>query len=851
MHIVHASQADWAAEIGALGCDEEVGDPECEDSPEPDGIADPPEGPVDELVAAVHDEELEDDLSAELQLAQQALQLPEDSLVGASYQAACYFARDKLHMSNLSAESSKLGIDRKELRKERLYSAGLLSQLEQQAWASVERNVMAQKGKPGVRLRCYIEAFMFDGVDMSVATRRRSDLGTMTDLPLDPAMEPEERLALISELSDHLATLPDGKELGPAKLLNTQHGASMLLSINGSHHVLQGDRITWLQVLDRNTGETLRHALERICMTSIEARDAFERTIRLAMSDSAGYNLRAEKHAREPGVSKIHLLCDAHIVAGIHQKVNSLLSRGIDGMVKASLSLQGGGTISVFRKAMRRVLTRNLVLIREEPPAEAKAYKKAMLDLFLGDSVQNAQLRATISRCASGDWRAKGRFEYLVTGEETRVEVLKKLFEFFVPALVGHQPRTYPQHRWTGADLALQDHGMLCLIHGLFESTYVEFLQAFGGVEGAPQPDEDMEGEDDALRVHGGGAAAGQEDLRTRDAKRHHRGAALQWARGPHRDRDLVVTRTVLEPMHQYMVQEIAASAALSLTKATHRRLEAMLAVGDLRGFLDSARWPLLEAALGSKDLTCLSKLSDLDDPACYSAWPEEWWTVETRTLLFRCLSRQAAAVHELLVKKHQACPYSVFLLVADPVSAEARLEGTCMSARDEYTAGFLETYKDDLGSQPALLELAMILLQARTSTVSLESSNASLRRRLHGASLQVHMPDLHSISAEFALGKLRRRQIENKFPPGHREHRGNRKTKRSEGQQKRKRRSSGGGGMQRAFLHSKGQNISKELAAEYRALTPEAKAALLPQARISTARAALGLGGFSTKGRV
>ena len=836
--------------MGGDGGDEaDAGGSEQEGALEAEAAAEIPEGPVDLLAVGVGPEAEDEDVPAQLQLAHAAVGLQEGDLAGDAYKAACHYVRDKVHIGNLAAESSFLGASRTKLRGERTLAAGLLTQLEKQAWAHIERAVVAhKKANAGVRLRCYVEAFMFDGVDLSVATRRQADLGNSYDVPLEPELSPEERLEAVRDLEDHLSTLPLLREQGPAKLLNSQHCASMLISVDHRHLVLEGETVTWLQVLDRNTGETVRRALAEICMTNEDARGEFERVIRVSMSDSAGYNLRAEKHSRDASVSRIHLLCDAHIVAGVHQKVNSLLSVGISGMVKASLSLQGGGTISVFRRCLRRVLARDLVLIRDRPSADAMAYKEAMMDLFLGDKLQNAQVRAVVGRCASGDWRRRGRFEYLATGAETRAEVLKLLYTHLVPAIVGHAPRTFPQHRWTGADLALQDYGLLCLIHDLFGSAYREFMENFGGLEQHPQPGEDdvgMEGEGDAGRL--GEAGIGQEDLRYRDAKRHYRGAAWQWASSPVRDRDLVLAATVVRPMNTYMVQEIAAAAAISMTKATHERLQTMLATGNLKGFLESARWPLLEAALGAKDRTALNSIAALDDPACYSAWPEDWYTVATRTKLFKCLSRQAAAIHELLATKHKACPYMVFRLISDPAAAQAELDGTCRSAMDDFTTGFLEAYPDELCSEPAMLELAMVLMHARTSTVSLESSNASVRRRLHGASLQVVMPDLHAISAEFALGKLRRRQLERKCPPGHREHRGKVKQRR----QNRKRKRGGAGGAYRAFVHSRGQKISKELNDEWRALTAVAKAAFIPAGRHATARSALGIGDFRTKSRV
>ena len=200
----------------------------------------------------------------------------------------------------------------------------------------------------------------------------------------------------------------------------------------------------------------------------------------------------------------------------------------------------------------------------------------------------------------------------------------------------------------------------------------------------------------------------------------------------------------------------------------------------------------------------------------------------------------------ELLVVKHRSCRYMLFRLLVDPM-VEAELLATCASSRDMYTRSCMETYASDLSSQEALLELAMVVMNAKTSTVHLKCSNATLRRRFVLASTKVVTPELHSISAEFMLGKLRRRTYEAKVPPGHRSHR--EKTTAQNMETPRKRR--GGGGAWRAFLRKKGKNVADpNLSLEYRALSDAEKAELMDAGSLAAKAHKYGLPSFGPKRR-
>ena len=724
-------------------------------------------------------------------------------------------------------------------------------EFERRAWAAIEDNARRQGESGKARLKVFLEVFSYDGVDLRLGTRAKPGQVGEFDVP---AVADDEGAgdAVAAEVRAYIDTQPNEKDVALSKLLNSQHSVLMMFDVGGKNLVLQGESMTWVQSLDRNTAENLRAAVEELSMSSSLTRAAFARRVRLAITDAAGYNIRAERNARDDGTLLIHLLCSAHVLAGIHNEVYAFGALTVSRVQKTAASLQGGGEMRRLRTAMRKVIARSLVLIHQAPDDGALAYKHMLLDMFLGTDFRHAHLRAVVSRCASGDWRRTDRFEYLVTGDETRVQVLKLLFEHFVPTLCAHAPRTFPRSRWTGAELALADVGMMAGIHGLLQRTYQTYMTTnfptAAKKTGAPEGGEDEGGNPFAVAIPdaAGGEPTAPPSEYSAEAQRHNRGVAVGWVSSPFVLRDLATMAHVLQPMHRYMCKEIEMSSALWTTAQASACIERLQDEGDVRTFFEGSSWPVLIAASGDLDSSCLGQIADAHDPARYDPWPHGWKAMDTRNTLFRMFSRQGAAVKEFLVTKHRSCLYTLFRLLVDP-SADMQLRATCEPIRDEYTASFMEAYNDNLTSADALLELAMVVMSARTSTVHLESSNATLRRRLVLASTQVTKPELHTLSAEFLLGKLRRRQFEAKFPAGHRRHWDKSHHPKKETPKKR----GGGGGAWRAFLRKKRMNIANPaLSREYHALSHAEKAALVQSGSVAMMAHRYGLPSFGHRNR-
>lgn len=129
-------------------------------------------------------------------------------------------------------------------------------------------------------------------------------------------------------------------------------------------------------------------------------------------------------------------------------------------------------------------------------------------------------------------------------------------------------------------------------------------------------------------------------------------------------------------------------------------------------------------------------------------------------------------------------------------------------------------------------MELSLLAMSAKTSTVLLECRNGQIRRYVVSSSVQASLPMLASVSAKFVLRKLALRDRAVRMPARMREVR-KRICKTAPSQDTRRcgksGRRGGGGGPWRAFVSERCRSIAaaafKGLGNEYRRLPPEERA--------------------------
>lgn len=706
-------------------------------------------------------------------LARFSRRVPDEEINNAVARVAEFYVAKKFHLGSTVAEAESLGTNDKLLRRQRLLCAACVFELDKVRWQSIGR-CLSQPHQHGrdIRLVAYFEFATYDGVDLTLRVTARPQADGSAHAVLNRE-NPEELIqqALACELG--VDTADQEPNTGPAKLLNAEVFTVLVVEHQGRRILLHGEAAAHLQVVDRNTAGNLKAAVERLRMAS-ESSEAFQRRIRIAMTDAAAYKTKCERHimeGRSSACTHIHLYCDVHVLAGIHRRVYDVVDGTISGMIAVALSVSHAGQVSMLRMSLRKVLAARLRLVYCEASASAAVYRDNMLNLFLGRSAETAKVRAAITRCASGDWRKGDCFEYFAQPEET----VEQAMQVFAPSVLGHAPAAFPRHRWAGASSSMRDFGLLTCIHGLLPPVYRDFVASNFGNLVASRPAEeqsDYAGQDGARSsAHASGQALGYATATQTEvpqdwsaANRAHRGSSLQWLSGD-LALEVVVAAKVLQPMHTLMTEQLRLAGGHCATVATAKLCDDLTPGASLLEGLSTAELPLLVAARGHLDKRCMDDLASAqDDREGMSAWPPHWATLRVQHLLFRLFSRQGAALHERVVRKHKGFPFRLFRLLVDP-EARQDIESACRQSQDPFTAEFTQRYSDDLMPDDAQAELLAISIFSRPSTVRLESLNASIRRRLLAVSTQVTRPHLANLSADVLLGKTRVRHLERALP--------------------------------------------------------------------------------------
>ncbi len=118
------------------------------------------------------------------------------------------------------------------------------------------------------------------------------------------------------------------------------------------------------------------------------------------------------------------------------------------------MAIQSASAMRVFRRCLRQVLCKKLVVCRGTPGVAAGLHRRALLDALCpvlpGDHASFVR-RAVVEQCANGDYQRADRFEIYLDGEYNQAEVLYFVCRHFVGAVARLPPRIYPRSRWTGA----------------------------------------------------------------------------------------------------------------------------------------------------------------------------------------------------------------------------------------------------------------------------------------------------------------------------------------------------------------------------------------------------------------
>ena len=209
-----------------------------------------------------------------------------------------------------------------------------------------------------------------------------------------------------------------------SKLFACDNRFAMLLKVpphlqqacRGPYLALMGSTLSPLHVLEKTSGALTKVALDA-CNGRSTSSARFTLKARVSTSDAAGSNDKAERQiACELGEawSCIHLHCNVHKIAGLHNHSFAQVQRHVTGVINFSLALSDGSSMAAFRRSLAEIVRSKLTIKRGFPSAAAIKYREEMLRLFCSTGRQRSIKSFLLGNLPNGDWRDRDSIEIWV-----------------------------------------------------------------------------------------------------------------------------------------------------------------------------------------------------------------------------------------------------------------------------------------------------------------------------------------------------------------------------------------------------------------------------------------------------
>ncbi len=114
--------------------------------------------------------------------------------------------------------------------------------------------------------------------------------------------------------------------------------------------------------------------------------------------------------------------------------------------------------------------------------ATAQQNKDHCSALLVGTGTCVAARRVLLLTLANGDWQCSGEIQHYINGDpENDEDMLRsEMADGLTQALCSRAPHIYPRHRWTGADLSVDQLALMTCLHSLLRPVYCSFMEKFG-----------------------------------------------------------------------------------------------------------------------------------------------------------------------------------------------------------------------------------------------------------------------------------------------------------------------------------------------------------------------------------
>lgn len=816
----------------------------------PSGVLDSIRSGIAPTFAGPH---LQAALHACLRLAD-AQRMPTDEVVGQLVQFACVESEGRVETTIAVAE--KLGIDRGRVDRLMPASCSCLVNMEQLLQRRVE---LAMSGVALQKL-VFVDGSRYDETPMETRTADVSHA-----IVAKPVLVGKERKGK-KTLRPSVRRTVLASDTGASKLFQTEAAYGMLCKVDtsgagGSKLVgIIGRPATWIQQLEQNSAELYKRALVQVCKATT-ASLSHDLPVRLAASDKNAANVKAEKglvRDRSNPWLGFSFFCDIHTAAGCHTKTAKLVESDIKGLLNISLSVLLTGNMRRFRRCMRADIVSRLSLLHGRPPARAEEYRQHALELFLSRGPDYLFKRSLIQVYLPGDWTNHDEIEFYyhspdAEGLMDEQDLRETIADGVVRCLANHSLRRYRRDRWVGFDLAIDQLGLLEAAHGILRHAFQWFCAElaphpmraevpFGvraAIEGsvrAPdaQDPSELVGLDEAPGLVGSSAS----ELADRNSR--FRKVGLEYLNTEPLG-NIMIVRKVFEPFRvllstliniggeSWQTEQLAQEARHILDGAgsTRKHRIQVAAKHELENEFNAG---LHKALFG---------------PSAWRHLPMTSKTKETRSLVFRLLSRAGCTVECLLRLPHDIFPTRLWLALEDDAIGEM-LSQSPPCEFDSFSRAFVS--KSGLVGEDARAALGFLAHMIYLDIGSIEQRHAPLRRRTK-AMAPTNVPSASDVSAFWTLRRYRlmKQRYSSKEPPAE-------KAKVKKRIIKATGKAKFAGGAWRAWVRKKtkgsGQKADfRALAVAYHALDPQERAELVRIGRAATLAGASKMQGQSSFG--
>ena len=494
-----------------------------------------------------------------------------------------------------------------------------------------------------------------------------------------------------------------------------------------------------IRASENETGENIRNVLlSTSLLPDSEAVHLFRSTIRLAESDEAGANLRAERllsDARHNAFSCLSTQCSAHKVHAAAKKVMTLAIYGdlCSGVINSLKVLWDRRFMKALKEQLRAHIRSNLVIRHRASVVLSRAaetFRAEALELY-APGPDEPRLRALALYIAgsllNGDWQ-RTNLQHICVGPQccsSPEETMSKIERHILKLARGLKRSMFSRDNWSDWPAQLRFFGFFGSMHAMLRGPFLRALQPGR---------EDAEGHINQNRALAdrveNGAAGPVDNLDPVEVERTLRAQSLlkccKWLETEW-EKTLWIMRLCLRPQVRLMQvilkqdsqQHLAASLCMQMDRG--QRPHNILALH--RG---QDTWQML------RDSLRLLQSMEL--------WAHLPQTEELYSHVIMSMTRAAAVVWQQIILRMAQFPYKLFRLLEGGTQQElqqvaADILATPRCQLDDFTESFLHSYNTvDLILSPESIEIVSAIASLiRGSTFSTERLHSCNRRRAFG----------------------------------------------------------------------------------------------------------------------